>query len=193
MSFLFTLHIFCAAFTVHFLLFCCFFPNFWGACTNIMFITSPAHFIPPSSKCSTLPSLTQTSATHQFVAKIVLEIRRVFLVGGKGVLRAGRSKTASLLRLQTHRKMELSVLISGKSSDALCACASEGCVIMHTSLPSAATWAAWSVSSAPEQQAFTSSAPAFTTYLTTVPQIPTPYDSCLCFLYPICSLNSSHH
>lgn len=61
------------------------------------------------------------------------------MVGGKEVLRVGRNKTASLLRLQTHRKMELSVLISGKSSDALCACAFEGCIIMHISLPSAAT------------------------------------------------------
>lgn len=126
-----------------------------------MFITSPAHFIPPSSNSSTLPSLTQTSATHQFVAKIVSAIRRGFLVGGKEVLRVGRNKTASLLRLQTHRKMELSVLISGKSSDALCACAFEGCIIMHISLPSAATWAAWSVSSPPEELAFISSASGF--------------------------------
>lgn len=73
-----TCHIFCAAFTVQFLLFCCFFSNFWCACTNIMFIISPAHFIPPSPSSSTLPSFTQTSATHQFVAKTVLEIRRGF-------------------------------------------------------------------------------------------------------------------
>lgn len=113
-----------------------------------MFITLPAHFIPPASNYSTLPSFTQTSAIHQFVAKIISATRRYFfLVGGKGGLRVGRNRTASLLRQYTYKKMEPSVQLSGKSSDALCACAFEGCIIIHISLWSAATWPAWSVSS----------------------------------------------
>lgn len=129
-----------------------------------MFITSPAHFIPPAPNYSTLPSFTQTSATHPFVGKIVSAMRRgVFLVGGKGILRVGRNKTISLLRQYTHKKMEVSVQLSGKSSDALCASAFEGCVITHISLWSAVTWPAWSVSSHQllEELAFVFSASCF--------------------------------
>lgn len=191
MSFLFILYFLCC---LHCLvsLFCCFFSKFWCACITILSITSPAHFIPPASNYSTLPSSTQTSPTHQFVPKIVSAIRRgVFLVGGKGVLRAGRNKTASLLRLHTSKKMELSAQISGKSSDALCACAFEGCIITHqpaiccdlTSLKCQFT--TWRTGI--HFLCFLHSPPTWP------PQIPTSYDSCLYFLYPICSLNSSLH
>lgn len=54
---------------------------------------------------------------------------------------------ASLLRWYTHKKPALAVQLSGKSQDAVSACAFEDCVTTHISLWLAGTQLAWSTSS----------------------------------------------